>query len=483
MSISSALNSAMSGLTAAGRASAIVSENIANAMTPGYSRRSLSLSANAETGPGVTVVGVVRHADPGIVADRRSAESGYGAAQTLADFRARFEALIGNSTEPDSMSARLADFESSLITAASMPESKQRLDSVAYSAKDLADNIAAVAEGVRGMRTQADGSIGVQVDRLNEALGEVQQLNTRITSAQSSGGDTASLLDHRQMLVDEINAIVPINEVSRDFGQIALYTNGGAILLDGSAATLSFTPANVTTPEMTLENGALSGLEINGVPVRTGGSSSAIVGGTLAAEFEIRDELAVTAQTDLDSVARDLIERFETASLDPTATTGDPGLFTDNGAAFDASSETGLAGRLTLNALVDPTQNGESWRLRAGLGASDPGFVGDASLLQAFGDILTQARSPASGSFGTGQLTASGLATSLLSGAALASSIADQSLSFASATMTEMHRIELEQGVDTDSELQMLMLIEQAYAANARVIEAADEMMQSLLRL
>lgn len=483
MSISSAFNSALSGLTAAGRASAIVSENIANAMTPGYARRSLSVASLSEAGAGVKVVGVVRHADPGIVANRRSGDAAFGSAKTLADFHTRFSELVGTTSDPQSISTRLANFESSLIAAASRPDSPQRLDAVAYSARDLADGISRAADGVRSMRTQADRSIGVQVDRLNQALGDVQKLNTRITATQSSGGNTAALLDQRQMLVDEINEIVPISEVNREYGQIALYTDGGAILLDGPAATLSFNASNDTLPEMTLQNGALSGLEINGISVRTSGANSAIPGGSLAAQFQVRDELSVSAQVDLDSVARDLVERFETATLDPTTGAGDAGLFTDNGSAFDPLAETGLAGRLTLNQAVDPTQDGESWRLRAGLGAADPGQPGDASLLQAFGTILNDSRMPPSGNFGTGQLTAAGLGTSLLSRAAQNSNVAEQTLSFASASKNELSRIELEQGVDTDAELQMLMIIEQAYAANARVIEAADDMMQSLLRL
>ena len=56
-------------------------------------------------------------------------------------------------------------------------------------------------------------------------------------------------------------------------------------------------------------------------------------------------------------------------------------------------------------------------------------------------------------------------------------------LTFASATQTEMKEIELAQGVDTDAELSHLMLIEQAYAANARMLETVDEMMQQLLRI
>ncbi|MFD3188723.1 flagellar hook-associated protein FlgK [Sedimentitalea sp. HM32M-2] len=479
MSLSSALNSAMSGLTAASRASGVVSDNIANAMTPGYARRSLELASAVVTGPGVRIVGIQRHSDPAMVANRREADADQGHAKAVADFQARFVTLVGSATDSNSINARVTEFENSLLFAASNPGSPQRLDAVAAAAGDLATAINDAAEGLRQMRTQADISIGVQVDRLNVALSDVKTLNVRIATTMNSGGDVSALMDQRQVLVDEINEIVPINLAERDRGQIALYTNGGAILLDGSAATLGFSTTNNTVPEMTVDNGGLSGLEINGISV----NMRAISGGTLAAGFEIRDDLAVSAQADLDAVARDLIERFETASLDATTAPGDAGLFTDGGAAFDPLLEVGLSGRLSLNAVVDPAQGGDSWRLRAGLGAAGPGMPGEARQLRAFSDILNEARAPGSTAFGTGLVTAAGISSSLMSRAAQHSAAADSALSFASAAKTETTRIELAQGVDTDAEMQTLMIVEQAYGANARMIKAIDEMMETLLRL
>jgi flagellar hook-associated protein 1 FlgK len=236
-------------------------------------------------------------------------------------------------------------------------------------------------------------------------------------------------------------------------------------------------------PEMTIDNGALSGLQINGEDVRTDSRYGALRGGTLSAQFKIRDELAVSAQSDLDAFSRDLIERFETSTLDPTVVAGNPGLFTDSGTVFDSANLVGLAGRLSLNSGIDPEQGGESWRLRSGLGAGEPGEPGEARQLQAFTAILTERRAQGSTQFGTGQLTLAGIGSSLMSHAAQNANESDRVLSFAAASNTELTRIELAQGVDTDAELQTLMLVEQAYAANARIIKVVDEMMQTLLRM
>ena len=474
----------MSGLQAASRASELVSSNIANALTPGYARRTLSVSsATSGAGTGVQVNGVTRHVDAQVIADRRLAGSEFGYRATTSTYMTRVEDLIGTSDQTGSLSARLADFQNSLITASSRPDAIERLSNTALSARDLVDTINSVGEGIQDTRSQAENSIADQVSRLNDALQGVQQINSAITRAAGRSVETSSLQDERQILIDEISEMVPVRMIDRDYGAVALYTTGGTILLDGSAVEVGFETANTVTPYMSIEDGSLSGLTINGYSISTSSNSGRLHGGTLGAQFEIRDELAPSAQSQIDALARDLIERFENSSVDPTLAAGQPGLFTDAGAVFDNTLEPGLANRLALNALVDPSKGGETWRLRDGLGASNPGPTGDASLLNALSDALTQTRVPSSGDFGSSALSAFDVATGIASQLGSDRLREDQLLSFASAQFYELSERELANGVDTDSELQNLLIIEQAYAANARVIETVDEMFDTLIRL
>ena len=61
--------------------------------------------------------------------------------------------------------------------------------------------------------------------------------------------------------------------------------------------------------------------------------------------------------------------------------------------------------------------------------------------------------------------------------------ISERNFSFENARYEALKQAELSDGVDTDQEMQNLLLIEQAYSANAKVIQTVDEMMQTLLRL
>ena len=60
---------------------------------------------------------------------------------------------------------------------------------------------------------------------------------------------------------------------------------------------------------------------------------------------------------------------------------------------------------------------------------------------------------------------------------------AEQTLSFSATQVTELTERLMSEGVDSDQEMQKLLLVEQAFAANARMIQAVDEMMQTLLRI
>ncbi len=483
MNLSTALNNAMSGLTATSRGASVVSGNIANALTPGYAKRSLELTTNLISGNGVRVAGIVRHQDPVLTANRRATDADVAYRSAVSDFHSRFEGLVGTAEDPASLSNRLAEFEGNLITAASLPDSVERLDQAARSARDLTNSLNRASEGLRQLRSDADRTIGSQVVVLNKALQDIEDLNARIPAIRNSGGDINAFLDQRQTLIDQVNELIPVNVVPRDNDRVSLYSDGGLILLEGTAAEFSFTTTGDTRPHMTMANGLLSGLEMNGNPVRTGGDTAQIRGGSLAAQFEIRDNVAPEAQNQLDTVARDLIERFETPGLDPTALPTDPGLFTDGGNRLDLTALSGLASRIGLNSGVDPDTSGDSWKLRAGLGATVPNDPGEATQLQAFSAILDDARPVSGAIFGTGSMRAAEIAEAMMSRTGSNAHAAEQRKTFATGAQQQMALLEAEQGVDTDQELQHLMQIEQAYAANARLISVVDELMETLLRL
>lgn len=485
MSITSALSSALTGLSATSRQAEILSSNVANATTPGYARREVGLRAAvlAGTGQGVAVTGITRDVDLQLLGERRLAGASEGDRDIRASFLSRVEQAFGTPDSAGSLAARVANFDQSLLEAASRPESEARLANVASTIGSLITGLASATDDIQDARMAADRQIADQIGTLNGTLAQLEKLNDSLLSFTGLGRDVSALLDERQRLVDTISTIVPIREVQGDFNQISLFTTGGVTLLDGRAAVFGFTPTRLITPEMTQTSGGLSGITINGRPYDTSGTTSPVLGGTLGGLFALRDDLAVSAQGKLDAVARDLVERFSAPGLDPSLAPGAPGLFTDRGLAFLTADETGLAGRLALNAAADPTQGGALYRLRDGLGAVVSGPPGNGTLLTALHGALTASNPLSSTAFIAGSRSFAALTRDLLSDASTLRLSAQSELSFAVGRLTALSDIEAQNGIDTDQEMQQLLVIEKNYSANARVIQTVNDMINTLLRL
>lgn len=417
--------------------------------------------------------------DAAILGDRRRADAALGDAATRAEALQRIEGAMGLPGAPGSLTDRIARFDSALLDAASRPDLPARMEAVQAAAAALAQGIAGIAQEVQQVRRTADAAIARDVADLAAGLERVADLNRQILRLDSAGQPVNALIDMRQQEIDRLAEIVPLRELARPNGQVALYTEAGAALLDGRVAAIGFTPAAEMGPELSLQAGTLSGLTLNGSPISTG-AAGLLSGGRLGARFAVRDSIAPAAQSDLDALAAGLMLRFQAADAASAAPLG-TGLFTDDGAAFDPMQLAGLAQRLQLNAAVDPGAGGAVWRLRDGLGAAAPGVPGDATLLIALQAALT---APAPGADpGFPGLGFAGQAAALQSGIGTARDGADAARSFSAGRADTLRQAQLREGVDTDAELQKLLLIERAYAANARVVRSADEMLQTLLSI
>ena len=482
MTISGAMSNALSGLTAASRGIEVVSSNVANARTLGYGRRELAISPMvlAGAGGGVRIDGVRRLVDQGVLSDLRKADATVAGQETRLGFNTRLAGQIGAPGEDGSLSARIATLQAALTEAAARPDSSVRLSAVLSAAQDIATQLNSASDEVQAARLQADQQVGRTVGVLNDQLVQVRDLNVMIRTLNTSGRDATSVIDQRQTLIDNIARAVPLSEIQRPNGMVALVSAGGAVLLDGAPARLNFFGVGFITPDMTIASGALSGLTLNGqaVALQDGGLLS---GGELAALFAVRDQAAPEAQAMLDSLARDLATRLGDPSVDPTIGLGDAGLYIDGTGPAVPANELGLAQRLKVNPGVDPAQGGADWRLRTGLYAAAPNAAGDGTLLSAMADALASPRLPGSGPFGGVARSSGSLADEAIAQTAGAGQGLERVLTYATARADTLLQTHLQDGVDTDAELQNLLTLQQAYSANARVVSTLDQLMQTLL--
>lgn len=471
MSISSSLSNALSGLNVTSRMAEVVSENLANALTEGYGRRSLETSS---TVGGVRIDGITRSVDRGLLGDRRLAEARLTADQRTVAMLGKIESLIGLPDDSNSITGRLAAFESALVSASADPASEQRLSQVNATLGAVVTKIQQDSSGIQKLRQDADAAINRDIGSLNSNLKMLESLNADISRARSSGQDPSSLFDARQQVIDEIGGIVPVRELDRGNDQIGLMTTSGLILIDGKAAQFEFSRTPTIVADMSLSSGGLSGITRDGVPLDSNNGFGRLSGGSLEAAFVLRDDSLVSAQQGLDEVALDLITRFNNPLVDPTV--GTTGLLTDSGGPANPADIVGLSSRIAINATVDPSQGGSLSNYRDGVGAVIAGPTGNSAQLDRWlGALIDSSGAPV--------MTAADRMATFTSKIGANRIDAEKELSFTAARWDSLHNAELATGVDTDVELQNLLRVEQAYAANAKVIQTISAMMQQIMEI
>lgn len=478
MGLSSAIGNAVSGINLNARMAQATSDNLANVQTEGYGRREV-ISSSGEFG-GVRVNEVTRNINEGLIKDRRAADAEVGRQQAGATALSRLEENFGPVGDPYGLSGRLSALEQALISAGADPASDVRLRGVVNRLEDVTAAFRNDADALRAQRELADAAIARDVQTLNDSVQQVYELNDEIALLRNTGRDPSALMDARQVVVDKIAEITDIRQIERDDGRIALYSQSGASLIDGKPIPFTFEETPTIIPAMSFAGGALQGIEKAGQPLDVNNGYGRLKGGSLEANFRLRDETLPELQANLDALATDLITRFEDVAVDPTLTPGDAGLLTDGGGPLDPADTIGLSLRIAVNTAVDPDQGGLLSNLRDGVNAAAPGPVGNGAQIDSW---LTAMRANTALTPGGVTKSAAGHAGDFISNIGERRLYAEENLSFAQARQGRLLTAELAGGVDSDQELQNLLRIEQAYAANVRVFQAVDQMMRELLEL
>lgn len=490
MSFTPSFSNALSGLTATRRLADIASNNLANALTDGFARKSVELGSAVldGTGVGISVRDVTRAADPNLTASRRQADGEAATFEAQAEALSRLGRVFGEATADDGLFRRVESFEEALRLFAETPESEPRQVQAVEAAKDLVAYLNRLSEEARFVRQEADQTIAAQVETVNSNVERIDRIDANIVRLRASGQDVTGLIDERERLIDEVAAIIPVRVHAQSNGSVHLTTTQGLYLLGERPVPLEFTPRPTITAAMRYDPsgaGALSGLTLNGIDIAPDSTHpQRLVEGALAGNFIVRDGVGVEFINRIDQFSADLIARFEDPAVDPTLTAGTAGLFTDNGAPLDPLQVEGLAGRISLNVLVDQDAGGEPRRLRDGLQSTAPGPAGSDTIPRALLDALRSARPAGSIPGVSGNMSAFQMVTAIADATGTARVRAEDTYAALLGTRETLALAESERiGVDTDLELQSLIQIEQAFSANLQVIQTASRMLEELTEI
>ncbi|MEL7729626.1 flagellar hook-associated protein FlgK [Citromicrobium bathyomarinum] len=432
-----------SGARAARGALEVTANNIANASTDGYVRRSVRIEevsggSIAGRGSDIAVSGsrvaeVRRNADSFRQAEMR---------RTQADLQRSNVELAGlqnieSAVEQSDIFGSIVEFEASLQQLAGDPTDSARRAAVIAEAETLASKFNITAGSLTsvgdGLRFNAEADVG----NLNTYGAELARVNLRLARAGTGSNDQAALLDQRDNLLERMSAFASITTTFATDGTVAVgvgsnppipFVNGGTAGVMSSALAA---------------DGTLS-FAINGQAVTPG--SGSLTGASLAL-----GELA------------DMSARLDSAALSIASTIN---AAQANGVALDGSTGQPIFSGTTASTLTVSMTSG------AGLAtapAGSPANERNQQNLQDMRDALVSANPSAE-------------VNSILFD--VSSKVAGRTVTQgALETIASSARIALEEqsGVDLDNEAANLIRYQQAFQASGRAMQVASDIFDTLL--
>ncbi|MDX3909314.1 MAG: flagellar hook-associated protein FlgK [Sphingobium sp.] len=432
-----------SGTKAYRAAMGAISENITNANTPNFNRRSVStreslasastmlLYAPQTSFGGVDIARVNRANDPYLDATARLTGTALGSVTSRLRWQSDIETALDDSDT--GVGHLLSDMFGGVEKLAANPADPSLRTTLVYNMQRVVDAFHQSADGIKQSQTGIATDAGNDVQTINNALAELSRINTNLLRSQDGSANQAQLLDSRDAALSQITQRMDVTIAFGARGSVELSYAGTTILSGGVPSTFSVNQNADKTLSLSHE----------GTAIAAPGTGS--LGGLFQSATVARDRLA-----SLDSLAQKFVTDLNTWHGQGTIDGTVPG-----GALFSGTTATNIA--LVITDGKDIATRSSDGRLNGNL-LNISSVRGTAGVEQGWTAII----------------------------AAHANLLNATSSEFtATQKRDEQARGARENvsGIDLDAEAADLLRVQQAYSGCAKIIQVARETVDAILQI
>jgi flagellar hook-associated protein 1 FlgK len=456
----SIINNALSGAQAAQVALTTTSQNVANVMTPGYTRQGVLLtsvqplaSGVLTAGSGVAVPSLIRFSDSYQTQQMWRSASDLGRYSTMQPYMTQLEQVMGD--DSSSLNNGLDTFFSALNAASTDPTSSPLRQQVITAANALAQRFDSLNQVLSNQRASVQQQRSTIVSQVNGLTTDIAALNKQIAATQATGVNASGLIDARDSKIDSLAGMVGLQVVNQPDGTCSVSLRSGQPLVAGSIASTMSVQAN-SDGSQTLD---LAFAKENFTLSASG------LGGQLGGLNDMEQNVLLPMMQSVTDMAQQMSTQVNTQLQAGFGTTGAAGLPLFQ---FDSTSVTGM---LTVNSAITAQDLGFS---------SDPTSPGDSgNLLQVIGIQGQNVTTP-----WLGTVTLSDAATQLVGKLGMSSQQNQSSLSTAQTVRNQAQATwQSTSGVNNDEEATNLVQYQQMYQSNMKVIEVANQLFDATLSM
>ncbi len=443
----------------------VTGNNIANVNTPGYSRQRLNISSdvpvNTDIGPvgsGVTANEIERVYDRFLGAQINNETQSQGQWEAHKDALERVE-MVFNESGGYGLNQVMSEFWNAWQDLTNNPSGPVERTVLVAKSEMLAATFSQNYEDLQKIQRNIDSNIEGAVEEINRLSENMADLNQKIIQMEAGGHAANDYRDQRDLVLKELSELIDINSFEDATGGVTVSVASGQVLVEGTHTYNLSTQANAF------------GLQ-DVFWVDSSGSTVTITNdiskGKLKGWLDARDVDINNTLNQLDTMAQNLMVEVNTLHA--------AGYGLDGSTGNDFFTGAATAAGIQVNPLIASDTNliaaAEGFNLVPG---DKPGDNGNAIAIANLQQTQTMNGNTATfGAYYDSMVSATGLAVQQ----------AGLHYEHQSQMVLQLDNYrESISGVSIDEETVNLIKYQKAYQAAAKLINTADEMMETVLAM
>ena len=491
----------------------VVSNNIANMNTEGYTRQQVDFASipgyrifdwcasngKVTPGQGAEITGITTKRSEWLDNYFRGQNSGSGYYDQIGGMLNNMENLLNDELSSDGLSKIFNDFFAASEALSGDPTNNAYKIAFVNAAQNVADALNNMSNTVKNYMNTAIGTFGdpdsfetslikTNVDTLDSKLEQLANLNNQIAQNPSSN----ALQDQRNTLLDEISSMVPITTTTNENGTVNVMI-GGQTVVKGGEKRLTIQAVQGDDADNPVK---IQLLDKDG-NIKADDISDSLGNCSISAILQAGDGDSFGYQSilnDIDKLAAAFAEEMNRIQTQADAN-GTPLYIGPDGTLVESTtplfvtkdgSADFTAGNIQINqAIIDDPTLVATARMDTTAADYDDKAVGNASNMKLFNELakgkiagLSISDPPGEGMSINDYI--SSLVSKIGSGVSSIQSAADAQDAVLQQAQTQRDEL---YGVDLNEELADLIKFQRAYEASARLFTVSNELMQTIIQM
>lgn len=270
----------------------VISHNVSNVNTEGYSRqvavlstRNPEYSTSGYYGTGVQTSTVIQYTDKLLLGRLTASSSEQSYYSAKLSQLSRLESLC-NEAGDSGLGSQITEFFNAWQDLSNNPDSSAVRASLEETANNLVQRFQSVANDMLDVQSDIDGYLKDAVSQVNEICRTIANLNLKIQQAEVSGHTANDYRDERQRQLNDLASLMDISWYEDSTGAVNVQTKSGKSLVQ-----VDYPGANDADP-LSFQERISDGYEHNQIVWTSGGlvmDADEITGGSIGAWLDVRD--------------------------------------------------------------------------------------------------------------------------------------------------------------------------------------------------